>query len=667
MKGLFTLTAFLVSLVLSGCQLTEKEKLKLADQIIITSPANTSDVSTSMVVVRANIPTSANAQSVSLVVDGIEVANDNNGAPWELNWPAYYYADGYQHTLLLKIITSKGDEILNSQKFQLTVLEGANEALGFNANLDGKKIKDVNTLSISFKAFPRATRYQVSYDGKNIETVDPQLVLTDLNVGFHEVRYRAIYDFSESVSLTGPWSLPATFEVIVPLPEVTSPIIKLTESGYEVLFSWDSQVGNNSYEIYWGKTGDILNVIGSTNSSSYTINSQYIGSYNWGIRRTNSLGQVSERSDNEVVKLGVFKQVLNRTSYDIGWKAAASKDGGAIVLGSSGTDDWFIKLDAFGNTEWEYFIESSGYKGLIDVIELEDGSILAIGYAGENWYDRKGYVVKLSGDLSPDNRLIWKNIYRGVSVDNEYSISLTENSGRIFILGYEKSCANNGECIKENFKLTEFNTVNGELQGSINIPSPDSTSLRQVGSIITSRDGNFLVSCDLDDINDNNTKSCLLNFSLDGRLNWSWMSENFSGFQHGGYVAELPFGGFSVIDHENSINMSLATFDRAGNNLSVRHSSGSGSYYRETFAFDDNSNVLRLRPGSMYPELWSVSTNGVSEKIKVFENLADELLIPVSIIRSNDGGILLLFRIGGIGNPKMLVIKTDFSAKSILE
>jgi len=109
-KGRITPLVLIPLLALSGCNLTEDDKKnlenaaadleRLADQIIITSPAKDSVVSDSIVIVRADIPIDAEAKEVALYVDGIEIARDTDGAPWEIQWPAYYVADGNKHSVV---------------------------------------------------------------------------------------------------------------------------------------------------------------------------------------------------------------------------------------------------------------------------------------------------------------------------------------------------------------------------------------------------------------------------------------------------------------------------------------------------------------------------------------------------------------------------------------
>lgn len=213
------------SILISGCNITEDEKAelaeakidveKIADQVIITYPANDATISTSNTVVRADIPADAEAQEVILYVDGIEAARDSDGFPWEINWPAYYWADGTKHTLLLKTITKNGTEVRNTQQHQVTVSRNANEYLEIQ-DLNSSFI-ETNTTTIVFEEFPNATSYDIRYIGNGetveINTLETSVDLENLETGSYEVSYRAKQVYSSSTTLTGPWSSVLSFDV----------------------------------------------------------------------------------------------------------------------------------------------------------------------------------------------------------------------------------------------------------------------------------------------------------------------------------------------------------------------------------------------------------------------------------------------------------------------
>ncbi len=309
MKGLFTPALLVAALSISGCELTldEKEKLdnaaadlqQLADQIIITYPAKDSEVSDSVVTVRADIPASAQAQEVRLLVDGIEIAKDSDGAPWEIQWPAYLFADGGKHTLLLKTITGEGNEVRNNEQFQLTVSEQANKALTFEEGINGKSIQDQGSLSFTFNEFEGASGYEILIDGDYDNLLisnTAEIELNNLSVGNHTVQYRVLHDRLDST----PFSEEVTFEVLpAALPIINEPII----DGINITLSWEAISVDDSYSIYWGAEGSSLELLDNINTNSYSVIEAAVGQFEWSIRRTNALGQQSVMSNKAVVEL----------------------------------------------------------------------------------------------------------------------------------------------------------------------------------------------------------------------------------------------------------------------------------------------------------------------------------------------------------------------------
>ncbi len=202
----------LSSAILSGCDGSDVlgDLEQLADQIIITYPANNAEISDSISVVRVDIPSSASAQKVTLYVDGIEVAADSDGAPWEISWPSYYWADDASHTLLLKTIHGSGREIRNTQNYQVKVRSEASSGLQFADGLDGMIVNDTNSIDLEFAPLFSATSYEVKYSIDDETSVVPasdiSLTLTDLEIGIYTISYRAIQIVSDATTLTGPWS-----------------------------------------------------------------------------------------------------------------------------------------------------------------------------------------------------------------------------------------------------------------------------------------------------------------------------------------------------------------------------------------------------------------------------------------------------------------------------
>ena len=472
------------ALALSGCELTDEEKEKLdnaavdlqqlADQIIITYPAKDSEITNSMVTVRADIPASAQAQEVRLLVDGIEIAKDSDGAPWEIQWPAYYFADGSKHTLLLKTITGEGNEVRNNEQFQVTVKEEANEALTFDEGINGSTIQDQGSLHISFAAFEGAVGYEVLLDGQLISTNTAELELSNLSVGTHTVQYRALHDGFE----TTPFSNQATFQVLpATLPIINEAII----DGIEVTLSWEAISEGDSYDIYWGEEGS-LEIIESTNATSYTISELGIGNFEWSIRRTNILGQQSEMSPLGMVELlapalpALNEVLIEKTEsgyqatlsweemgvgdqYEIFWGAQGNLLSSATIQGSMHV------LYELTPGNYEYALQrtnSLGQKSLISEAAAIDIGIFRtqLGGSGDDTA-RKLITSSLGGYLILGN-----------TKSPDVSPSLSGNDDWVIHIGEDGEVIN--EFISSATTINRFNDIYESEGGSIYLAGYDS-------------------------------------------------------------------------------------------------------------------------------------------------------------------------------------------------
>jgi len=486
-KGLFTFTLIFSVTLLTGCDLTEEEKEKLdsaakdleqlADQIIITSPAKDSTINQSIVTVRADIPMSAEAQEVALYVDGIEIAKDTDGAPWEIEWPAYYWADGNVHSLLLKTITGSGAEVRNNEQFQVTVSEGANQALHFSPEFNNSQIQDQNHIDLTFDEFPGATRYEITDGEQVVEALSPSAQLTGLAVGIHNIQYRAIFDYSAATTLIGPWSNAIAVEVLTPtVPEVEEPIVELIDGKYRVEFNWTLISEGDHYELRLKDSSDAPEIVYSKLADgSLVISDMPAGRYAWTVKRTTKYQQESEVSFNDL-EVGVFKLKLGGSQDEYGQHVIPSKDGGYLILASTKSkgdgrgDDWIIKIDATGNILWDFVLDKEGYPLLLDLREFSDGSIYAYGNVQD-----KGYLIKLSGETDAQNRVIWEKEYRSEEAQREYFRGIAEKNKGLYLVSDEKELVtlDSGEKVSQvsRFKLLKVNVLTGDIESETELPA----------------------------------------------------------------------------------------------------------------------------------------------------------------------------------------------------
>jgi hypothetical protein len=503
MKGIFILALLASTLILSGCELTdtEKEKLdnaaedlqQLADQIIITNPAKNSTVKSSWVTVRADIPSSVNVSEVRLLVDGIEIAKDSNGAPWELQWPAYYFADGNLHTLLLKTVTEDGIEIRNNEQFQLTVSPQANTALSFSQGTDGIEIQDVDSHIINFSPFEGATYYEVSYDDKSIVTTTTTLELTDLGVGAHKIRYRALNDQITN----SPFSNEITLTVVPPsLPVLNEPVIEHIGDSYQVTLSWQPEVTSKQYEIFWGSLNNPVS-IGTTEETSYQITDLELGNYSYFLQMTNSLGQKSDFSTSLPVDVGVFRTQLGGSQHDRAHQIISSIQGGYLVRASTesyeisstlnGTDDWIIRLDANGKVIKQAVFNAPGRVRFSDILESSDGTIYL---AGNNRDTKEALLLKLNSNLEKE----WEISYKPSGVTERYDFKkLVIWNEKLYVSAIQWKTSGSSSSYDSPY-LHEVNIENGAISNHIALPSIPGIKLDNFKSLFVDSSNNLVLA-----------------------------------------------------------------------------------------------------------------------------------------------------------------------------
>ncbi len=685
----------LIPLAISGCQLTEEEKEKLndaqvdleqlADQIIITYPANNSIVSDSIVTVRADIPEAAEAQEVTLFVDGVEVAKDTDGAPWEISWPSYYWADGGAHTLLLKTITGGGNEVRNNQQFQVNVGISANNLLKFEAGTDGVVLKDENSFLVEFDEFPRATIYEVQYSNDNavnlVETPSLEVELTNLEVGEYELSYRAIMEHSGLTTLEGPWSNPVTIEVSPPdLPSLNSSELSASDEGYDLLVSWEDLGEGNTYKVLLENVTDsgASTTYDEISNSELLITGLNIGEYRWSLIRTNPLGHESLPSNAESIEVGIFTKHFGGTRDDRSKQIVHSRDGGYIVLGytksyeisetvDSQGDDWIFKINSQGNIVWQHVFNASGRDRFNDIIELEDGSIVVV---GQDWGSNEAVALKLDGNGAS----LWEVTYRPDSISERYDfLDIVEFNNSLYVASAEWGAGSCNGCTRRtNYYLHTISLSDGTVSDPLDIPSIAGITINSVSELVQTSSGNLLISgyampegSNSDDYWAGGAYLQVLSTDLDQITVWN----NVGSYMHGnaGDVIELSNGNFAVIGQGQ---------DGGEPNISVIYSNGSefrnyvGEYGKEHYG---SQSIVAGSNGEIYglfidQDVYSypypltflkLNSNATLESQSYLLGYKD-YVSSSGLVRNDDDTFTLLFSEGqsGYSNYDIVVVKS---------
>lgn len=675
-----------ISTTLTGCDLSEADKDKLsdaqidleqlADQIIITFPANGTKITDPVITVRADIPSSAEAQEVSLFVDGIEISKDTDGAPWEINWPTYYNADGKQHTLLLKTVTGSGNEVRNNTQHSVTVTTDANKGLSFEEGLDGLQLKDSNSLVVNYTSVTEATNYQLSYTYEGItveaDSVDEVYELRDLSVGVYTLRYRAIKQHSDLSSLIGPWSDPVTIEVLpTDLPVIHQPKISKVNANFEVEISWEEIEKGDSYTLFFADKSPKPTIkTYELDDTSIIVSDIKSGTYDFWLKRKNTFGQESLSSETVSLNLGVYHKKFGGSGNDYAKHILSTSKGEALVLasttskGDSAADDWIFKLDEYGEMMWEYVHNVAGSPHFTALFELTNGNIILFGSSG-TWANQTGSILLLNAN----GEKAWEKEYSNPNFDEVVIRGVTEREGAMYIISDGRSCSTIDDtliCTTRAPVIEKINLANGNIEESIQLPNLNDVNWDVVSSFSTTSSGDFLLSYSV------SFPVCNFDFALAcsaggmavinylGQIKSEWYSADQM-FINGRYAAESPLGGFMLTGQEMvSDGVPLALFTPSGTHSNTYLYSNAYSNQKEHIAFNKDGTMYQLveQFSQDWPLLISLGTDGVYQEEVILSELK-ESAYPISLTSVESGGLIMLFTEPqeGYNNPDIVIVK----------
>lgn len=302
-----------------------------------------------------------------------------------------------------------------------------------------------------------------------------------------------------------------------------------------------------------------------------------------------------------IVKLSPIGNIEWKKNYgDIGSDYARSiqqtLDGGYIIAGQTKLNDdhiqivdcWILKLDEFGNLEWEKKYGNNTWTDASSVQQTIDGGYIVAGRAGS------GYTNYWMLKLDELGNLKWEKNYGGSDVDGVNSIIQTTDGGYI-VGGYAYSNngdvgANNGESDYWIVKLDDW----GNIQWEKNYGG---FYAEYAYSIIQTTDGGYMVAGESwsndGDVGANNGESDCWVVKLDEFGNIQW-EKNYGGTNRdaavsihqttdGGYVlagssksnAEDPVGSYGYYIHYDYYILKL---DETGN---VQWEENYGGTYRD--------------------------------------------------------------------------------------
>jgi len=465
--------------------------------IIITYPAKNSEINIADQLVVVDIPDHLDIKIVSLYVDGRKVAEDKDGAPWEINWNACYWGDNNNHSLLVKAETKNGIILRNLDTISVKISDEVKNVLSFSNGISDARLQDTDSFNINYEPIPSASKYIVSYRKSNSEEIDSKeaseanIVIDQLEVATYELKYQVERELEGEVTVIGPWSESIYFEVKAPdLPVTNSPVVSQMDEQYQIELSWSAPNDSSTYVIDVLKDSLVIeSVVVESNNYVLMLNA---GEYYWRITRKNVFGQESLTSADNRIEAGVFTKRYGGSGPEWADQIIKSNSGGYLIRGSSsstdlnstidsGSDDWIFKIDDNGEMIWQYFSHTSNRERFRDFIELENGDIIAVGY---DWNLKQAVVLKINSI----GEKLWESLYLPQGSTDRYDFShIIEWNDSIVISvdQWGKDGCNNCIKIVNNF-LHTIDAKSGEISEPIVLPVLEGGDIKSVSDMIVS-------------------------------------------------------------------------------------------------------------------------------------------------------------------------------------
>ena len=229
------------------------------------------------------------------------------------------------------------------------------------------------------------------------------------------------------------------------------------------------------------------------------------------------------------------------------------------VSNNDGSDDfWVVKLDSTGNLQWEKSLGGSSHDFATSIAQTNDEGYIVAGYTQSSNGDVTGnqgytdyWIVKLDayGDLQ------WQKSMGGSDIDLALSISQTSDGGYI-VAGYVLST--DGDVSTYNGGYGDYWIVRLDMAGSLQWEkSLGGSSSDRAYSVAPTSDGGFIVAGEA-----NSTDGDITNFlghsdfwvmklDADGSLEWE-KSLGGSGYETATSISPTSNGGYIVCGYTSS-------------------------------------------------------------------------------------------------------------------
>lgn len=316
--------------------------------------------------------------------------------------------------------------------------------------------------------------------------------------------------------------------------EMPHEIIQTSDGGYIVVGESSSIDGDvtghhdpaGTYSDYWvvklNNTGNIewqKSIGGGSMDIAYTIDQTLDGGYVIAGSSSSTDGDAIghlpyNNTDLWVVKINGLGNIMWQKSFggynsEVAYSIKQTSDGGYIVAGSTSSnsgdvtiqygevDYWVLKLDSFGNLQWQKTFGGSGTDNAESVIQTSDGGYMVAGQSRStngmvndhygNAYTHDAWLLK----LDTNGNIVWKKSIGGTGNDVTHYIKEMPFGGYVFA-GYSSS--NDGDATGNPTGSANFWVVRTNNTGNVLWQKSMGGSLADFGqSMSQTTDGGFVI------------------------------------------------------------------------------------------------------------------------------------------------------------------------------
>lgn len=273
--------------------------------------------------------------------------------------------------------------------------------------------------------------------------------------------------------------------------------------GQDPQIEWQNTIGGNSQDYLYSmaKSADGGYLLGGTSysDSSGDKSENSLGDFDYWVVKINSLGEIE------------WENTIGGNKAETLWSVAQTSDGGFILGGTSesdvsgdktdpaaASDYWVVKLDIFGNIEWQKTIGGDYSDNIFAIKQTSDGGYILGGssnsnISGDKTEDSKGifdfWIVK----LSTTGTVEWDKTVGGDDFDIAQTIIQSSDGGYV-VGGYSESGIS-GDKSENPIGFTDYwvfkLSATGELEWENTIGG---TGYESIYSIIETAEGGYILA-----------------------------------------------------------------------------------------------------------------------------------------------------------------------------